>query len=110
MPLRRKSGRSNVGKMHSIVKGGRVSLFNYNPSIAGGKIAVKRFGRAHYLGRPLRNWQERHLTSMIGAQGQGLTAPGVHGKGLGDSYGKTIKEGRKRILDQIEAVMSKRMR
>jgi hypothetical protein len=92
--------------MHMIKKGGRVSLFNYNPSIAGGKIAIKRF----HLGRPMRNWQEKHLVSMIGAQGQGLTAPGVHGKGLGDSHGKSIKEGRKRILDQIGAQMSKRMK
>ncbi len=110
MPVRRKSERSNVGKMHLIRKGGRVTLFNYNPSIAGGKIAIKRFGRAHRLGRPLRNFQEKHLMSMIGAQGQGLTAPGVHAKGLGDSHGKSMKEGRKRILEQIGAQMSKRMR
>lgn len=93
-----------------IRKGGRVSLFNYNPSIAGGKIAIKRFGRAHHLGRPMRNFQERHMMSMIGAQGQGLTTPGVMGKSLGDSNAKSIKEGRKRILEQIGAQMNKRVR
>lgn len=109
MPVRRKGERQSVGKMHLIRKGGRVTLFNYNPSIAGGKIAIKRFGRAHHLGRPMRNFAEKHMMSMIGAQGQGLTTPGVMGKSLGDSHTKSIKDGRKRILEQIGAQMNKRV-
>jgi hypothetical protein len=84
-----------------------VSLFNYNPSIAGGKIAVKRFGRAHHMGRPLRNYQEKHMASMVGAQGQGLMAPGSHAHAKG---GGSVKEGRKRIMEGLAAQFAKRMR
>lgn len=109
MPIRRKSDRRNVGKMHLIRSGGRVSLFNYNPSIAGGKIAVKRFGRAHHLGRPLRNYQEKHFASMVGAQGQGLVAPGSHAR-VGMGATASMKEGRKRILDALSTQFAKRMK
>lgn len=84
-----------------------MSLFNYNPSIAGGKIAVKRFSRAHHLGRPLRNYQEKHMASMIGAQGQGLMAPGSHAHA---SKGGTVKEGRKRILEGLASQFAKKVR
>lgn len=107
MPLARRNKHSNVGRMHSIRCGGRVSLFNYNPSIAGGKIAVKRFGRAHYMGVPMRNFQEKHLASMIGAQGQGMMAPGSHASSV---RGGTLKEGRKRILEGLSAQFAKKMK
>lgn len=107
MPIRRNNKHGNTGKMHSIRSGGRVSLFNYNPSIAGGKIAVKRFGRAHYMGVPMRNWQEKHLASMIGAQGQGLMAPGSHAASM---RGGAVKDSRKRILDGLSAQFSKKIK
>lgn len=84
-----------------------MSLFNYNPSIAGGKIQIKRYTRAHHLGRPLRNYQEKHLASMIGAQGQGLMTPGSHAHAM---KGGTVKEGRKRILDGLSAQFAKKIR
>lgn len=109
MPIRRRNVRSNVGKMHAMRTGGRVSLFNYNPSIAGGKIAIKRFGRAHHLGMPMRNWQEKHMASMVGAAsgGGGLMAPGSHAHA---SKGGSLKEGRKRILDGLAAQFAKKIR
>lgn len=107
MPLVRRGKRSNVGRMHSIRSGGRVSLFNYNPSIAGGAIQVKRFGRAHHMGQPLRNYQEKHMASMIGAQGQGLMAPGSHAHA---AKGGTVKDGRKRILEGLSAQFAKKIR
>lgn len=114
MPIRRKSNRANVSKMHSLRTGGRVSLFNYNPSIAGGKIAIKRFGRAHHMGRPLRHNAQKHMVSIVGAEGQGLVAPGSHARsGMGaeaPSAIHSLKEGRKRVLDAIHDQFAKRAR
>lgn len=41
--------------------GGRVTLFNYNPSIAGGKIHILRHRLAHYKGRYLRHHEHEHI-------------------------------------------------
>lgn len=41
MPIKRANGRRNVSTVFTH-RGGKVSLFNYNPSIAGGSIAIKR--------------------------------------------------------------------
>ena len=112
MPIQRRGKRMVVGKMHNIRKGGRVTLFNYNPSIAGGKIAVKRFGRAHRLGGVMKNWAGKHMASMIGAQGQGLMPPGHHAATRGGalSHGENMREGRKRILAGLGAQFNKRLR
>lgn len=109
MPVRRRNHHDHLAnRMHKLRKGGRVTLFNYNPSIAGGKIAVKRFHRAHHLGMPLRNWKEKHMASIVGAQGQGLVAPGSHARtGMGMPG---VKDSRKRILEEMQQHFSKRMK
>ncbi len=110
MPIHRRGNRMPVGKMHSMRTGGRVSLFNYNPSIAGGKIAVKRFHRSHYLGVPMRNWRQQHMGQMVAASdGKGLHAPGS-GARSGMGVADMVKAGRKRILGAIGEQFSKRAR
>lgn len=110
MPITRRHARRPVSKMHRLRTGGAVSLFNYNPSIAGGKIAIKRFGRRHRMGHVGRGaWQEKHLAQMVGAQAQGagLYAPGNHARvGMGES----VKDGRKRILEAMSNQFAKRMK
>lgn len=101
-----------MGAMHKMRTGGAVSLFNYNPSIAGGKIMTKRYGRRHRMGVIGRGaWQEKQLAQFTGAQGQGLTAPGSHARvGMGTAPAQAQKDGRKRILDQLGAQFAKRAR
>jgi hypothetical protein len=111
MGLLRRHKRAPVGHMHKLRTGGKVSLFNYNPSIAGGKIMTKRFSRRHRLGMIGRGWQEKQLAQFTGAQGQGLTAPGSHARmGMGTAPAHAQKEGRKRILDAMNAQFAKRAR
>lgn len=86
--------------------GGRVSLFNYNPSIAGGVIAVKRYGRVHPLGQVLRKDAQRTMTNIIGAEGAGLKNPGHHvGAMMGvapASSNHHSNEHRKRVREAME--------
>ena len=107
---RRGIHRHTAGKMHGIRKGGKVSLFNYVPSIAGGAIGLRRFGRAHHLGVPMRNWHQKHMAAMVGAaDGGGLHAPGS-GARMGMGVASTMKEGRKRVLDAVRDQFNKRMK
>ena len=55
--------------------GGRVTLFNYNPSIAGGKIGVKRFHKTHRMGPVLRRNKQEAKTMIQGAIGSGAVEP-----------------------------------
>jgi len=112
MALLRRHKRAPVGKMHKLRTGGAVSLFNYNPSIAGGKIMTKRYARRHRMGTVGRGcWPEKQLAQWTSAQGQGLTAPGSHARmGMGVAPASAQKEGRKRILDQLGAQFAKRSR
>lgn len=112
MALLRRHKRSPVGHMHRFRTGGKVSLFNYNPSIAGGKIMTKRYGRRHRMGTIGRGaWQEKQLAQFTGAQGQGLTAPGSHARvGMGAAPAHVQKEGRKRVLEAMNAQFAKRAR
>lgn len=111
MGLHRKGiHRHTAGRMHGVRKGGKVSLFNYTPSIAGGVIGIKRFGRYHKLGMPCKNWKDTHMASMVGAaSGGGLHAPGS-GARMGMGIGSSVKEGRKRILEGIREQFNKRMK
>lgn len=112
MAVLRRHRRSPVGGMYKMRTGGAVTLFNYNPSIAGGKIMTKRYARRHRMGTIGRGtWQEKQLAQFTGAQGQGLTAPGSHARsGMGTAPAAAQKEGRKRILDQLSAQFAKRAR
>lgn len=115
MPIRRKNVHSHLAnRMHGLRHGGRVTLFNYNPSVAGGKIAVKRFHKSHHLGPVMRGgdaWQKKHMATIVGAQGAGLVAPGSHmrsGMGVGGMPG--VKDSRKRILEEMNHHFQKRMK
>lgn len=102
--------RHHAGRMHGIRKGGKVSLFNYVPSIAGGMIGLRRYGRPHHLGVPCRNWHQKHMAAMAGAaDGGGLHAPGS-GARMGMGMGSTLKEGRKRVLDAVREQFAKRVK
>jgi hypothetical protein len=99
--------------------GGRVSLFNYNPSIAGGKIAIKRYARTHPMGRILRGNHQKNMVVLQGAeQGSGLAPPGHHIGGLMGAAPKSSmhasKDAKKRVLDCISEHLAggrtKRMR
>jgi hypothetical protein len=57
--------------------GGRVNLFNYNPSIAGGKLAIHRDKGAHYRGRFRGN--DASSTMPATTSGGGLQTPGHSG-------------------------------
>lgn len=100
--------RHHAGRMHGIRKGGKVSLFNYNPSIAGGAIGLRRFDKQHHLGVPCRNWQQKHMAAMVGAAegGGGLHAPGSGARmGMGGKVGD-----RKRVLDMVKEQLNKRLK
>ena len=93
-------------RTHTMRMGGRVTLFNYNPSIAGGAISVKRHHTAHRLGKVLRKDAQRAMTNIIGAEGAGLKNPGHHvGALMGvapASSNHHHNEHRKRVRDAIE--------
>lgn len=86
--------------------GGRVTLFNYNPSIAGGKIGVKRFHNAHHKGRILRANKQKGMTAIQGAEGSGLASAGKLSPGgvmaaSPVSSTHADKASRKRVFDAI---------
>lgn len=117
MPVFRKHSRGSTSAMFTKRMGGRVSLFNYNPSIAGGKIGVKRFQNAHHMGRILRKDAQRNMTSIQGAEGSGLATPGSHIGGMMGATPPSSTHGsdsdRKRIFSAISnhlAGNGKRMR
>jgi hypothetical protein len=76
MGLHRDNTRSHPAapRTHGMRFGGRVTLFNYNPSIAGGAISVKRYHNAHRLGKMMRQHAEKAMVPMIGAEGAGMKA------------------------------------
>jgi len=95
-----------AGTMFQMRQGGRVSLFNYNPSIAGGKVQVKRFGnKVHWRGCIQRGNTEKGKTIMIGAEGAGIMNPGHHVGSMmgvappGSTHGANAY--RKRVVDVI---------
>lgn len=105
MPVHRRNARGSVSAMFNHRMGGRVSLFNYNPSIAGGKIGVKRYHSAHYKGRVLRANRQKGMTAIQGAEGSGLATPGHHVGGVMAAPPMTSthadKASRKRVFDAI---------
>lgn len=102
-----------AGLMHHMRLGGKVSLFNYNPSIAGGAIG-RRFSKsplAHHrrrrVGTGVRaSWGDRQLASAVGAQGQGLGKAGSSAA----TVARGAKESRKRLLEEMSAHFNKRGR
>lgn len=102
-----------AGLMHHMRLGGKVSLFNYNPSIAGGALG-RRFSksplsshRRRRMGTSVRaSWGDRQLAAAVGAQGQGL------GKGVSSqaTAARGAKESRKRLLEEMGAHFNKRAR
>ena len=103
-------GHPAAPRTHSMRFGGRVTLFNYNPSIAGGAIAVKRYHDAHRLGRVMRKHAEKAMVPMIGAEGAGMKNPGHHiggMMGLPPSSSTHHKhERQKRVREAIEKQFS----
>lgn len=99
-------GHPAAPRTHNIRMGGRVSLFNYNPSIAGGAISVKRYTNAHRLGKVLRKDAQRTMTNIIGAEGAGIKNPGHHvGAMMGvapASSNHHSNEHRKRVREAME--------
>lgn len=83
MSLHRRLRKGPMSSMMIQRKGGRVNLFNYNPSIAGGRIGVQRYKTSHRRGQYLRHKEHEALVSA--PSGGGLTNPGhvVHGHGAG---------------------------
>lgn len=102
-----------AGIMHQMRHGGRVSLFNYNPSIAGGAIG-RRFTksalaphRRRRTGAGVRgSWGDRQLASWTGAQGQGIAGR----SGGAPSATRGSKESRKRVLAEMSSLFNKRHR
>lgn len=98
-----------AGSMFNMRQGGGVSLYNYNPSIAGGKVGVKRFGsKVHWRGHILRGNTERGKAVVLGAEANGtagIMGPGHNVSGLmgvappGASHGAAAH--RKRVLEGI---------
>lgn len=103
-----------AGVMHSMRHGGKVSLFNYNPSIAGGALG-RRFSksplsshRRRRMGTSVRSsWGDRQLASWTGAQGQGVATGGAMTQA---TAARGAKESRKRLLEEMSAHFNKRSR
>lgn len=110
MPVFRNHSRRNAGAMFGKRMGGRVSLFNYNPSIAGGKIGVRRFKNAHRMGKILPGNIQKVMTNIQGAEGSGLAAPGMHVGGIMGAVPPTSlhhkASEKKRIFDSISEHLS----
>jgi hypothetical protein len=105
MPVHRRNARGSVSAMFNHRMGGRVTLFNYNPSIAGGKIGVKRFHTAHHKGRILRANRQKGMTAIQGAEGSGLACgQGVTGGVMAASPVSSThgdRASKKRVFDAI---------
>lgn len=84
MGFHRRNTRGPMSRMVTQRTGGRVTLFNYNPSIAGGTIAVNRYKTAHYRGRFMRHKEHEHTVASTGTGG-GLGV-GVSGRGAEGNY------------------------
>lgn len=113
MPVMRRNQRGPSNAMFNHRMGGRVTLFNFNPSIAGGKIGVKRFHHAHHMGRIIRGNGQKAMTNIQGAEGTGLMNPGMsatHRAGMMGVAPPTSmhadKEGRKRVFESIAKHLS----
>lgn len=107
MGLHRKMGRNPSNSMHARRTGGRVSLFNYNPSIAGGKIAIKRFKRGHRMG----HLTSHHRKVSLAAIPELMPNVSSHAANFMKSGGKV--DERKRVRSAIAEhmdKMNKRMR
>lgn len=114
MPITRRTYDAPMSRAAIHRTGGSVNLFNYNPSIAGGSIAVHRFKHLHYQGKYLRHKEHEHLVAST--TGTGLHAPGhaAHGGGTGNyqglgATGRTamhpITEDKKRLHEMIGKMM-----
>lgn len=92
-----------------------MSLFNYNPSIAGGAIHLHRHPELHFQGRMLRH--KAHEQMVTSTDGLGLTTPGQtsHGRGVEGNYqglgasGRTsmhsTNDDKKRLHEMIGKMM-----
>lgn len=85
MGLHRPKAIGSTSGMFAQRMGGRVTLFNYNPKIAGGSLNVTRFNTAHRRGQYLRHKEHEHVVNTVSA-GAGLTNPGHAAKGGGANY------------------------
>lgn len=70
--IRRHSHHRNVSAMYTIRHGGRVTLANYNPKIAGGAIQVQRFSNAHRRGLYLDHNKHDHNIHTVSSGGAGI--------------------------------------
>jgi hypothetical protein len=75
MPHHRRNRHGTMSAMVTKRLGGRVTLFNFNPSIAGGRIGVLRQHACHYRGQVLRTKEQDKMIGTTGTGG-GLHAPG----------------------------------
>lgn len=98
-------------------QGGRVSLFNYNPSIAGGKLACLRYPNAHRRGSYLLGKTHDAMPAVAKINGEHKSGhAGVHHSvhhGMAAPMATAKHErlaSRKRILDSIAEHMSKKRR
>jgi hypothetical protein len=115
MPITKREHHAPMSRASTHRSGGAVTLFNYNPSIAGGIIALHRFPHLHHQGRYLRHKAHEQLTTSTA--GTGLLTPGhtSHGSGIGGNYqglgatGRTamhpITEDKKRLHEMIGKMM-----
>lgn len=118
MGLHRKNVlRGATSSMFTRRTGGRVTLFNYNPSVAGGRVGLGRYKSAHHKGRFMRHKEHERTVATVGTGG-GLTSPGTAGRGVDPGFninrgnyaglgatGRTamhpVNETRKRIHDLL---------
>lgn len=86
MPISNRINHTPMSRASVHRTGGSVSLFNYNPSIAGGVVALHRYPDLHWQGRYLRH--KAHEQQVTSTDGLGLTTPGQtsHGRGLTGNY------------------------
>lgn len=102
MPVHRAHHRKNVSSMWAHRTGGKVSLFNYNPSIAGGAIAVKRFRSAHHLGRYMH--RKSGGTAIPAALQPNVTSAAM---AFQPSNAASNQDRRKRLRTQIAESLAK---
>lgn len=105
MPLHRRMGKNPTGGMH-YRRGGKVSLFNYNPSIAGGMISNNRHHSKHRMGGMVS--RRAKITSPIPE-----LQPNVSSHAAAFMHGENKADNRKRLRESIAHhldKMNKRMK
>lgn len=108
MALHRHTGRHPSGGMHWR-RGGKVSLFNYNPSIAGGSISIHRHHKGHRMGH-LMSRRPKHAVPLAAVP---ELMPNVSSHAAAFMHGETKNENRKRLRESIAHhldKMNKRMK